>query len=70
MSDTLSPEAARWEPDAERAAFYDGLYAMYLTWRDAARSLGWALRPAAVPAAPLAGVPAASPSRTPEAPHV
>ncbi|MEW2158860.1 hypothetical protein AB0950_26825 [Streptomyces sp. NPDC007189] len=62
--------SSRWEPDAGRAAFYDGLYAAYLTWRGAARSLGWAPRPAAVPAAPLAGVPAASPLRTPEAPHV
>ncbi|WP_330336456.1 FGGY-family carbohydrate kinase [Streptomyces sp. NBC_00557] len=59
-----------WEPDGERAAFYDGLYAAYITWRDAARSLGWAPAPASVPAAPLAGAPAASPPRTPETPHV
>ncbi|MGW3199021.1 FGGY family carbohydrate kinase [Streptomyces sp. NPDC001118] len=75
-----------WEPDAERAAFYDGLYDTYLTWRDTARSLGWAPTPAPIPApavapAPVApaaaasasapaAVPSATSGRTPEAPHV
>ncbi|WP_318205019.1 FGGY-family carbohydrate kinase [Streptomyces sp. SCL15-4] len=51
---------ARWEPDPARAAFYDGLHDTCLTWRAAARSLGWA--PAPAPAS--AAVPA------PELPHV
>ncbi|GAA2493661.1 FGGY-family carbohydrate kinase [Streptomyces gobitricini] len=32
---------SRWEPDPERGAVYDGLYESFLTWRAAARSLGW-----------------------------
>ncbi|MFI0167587.1 FGGY-family carbohydrate kinase [Streptomyces sp. NPDC017095] len=55
---------ATWEPDAERTAFYDGLYDTYITWRAAARSLGWSSAPAPAPAAPP---PAAF---APEAPHV
>ncbi|MFF8289468.1 FGGY family carbohydrate kinase [Streptomyces sp. NPDC016309] len=31
----------RWEPDPGRGAFYDGLHESFLTWRAAARSLGW-----------------------------
>jgi xylulokinase len=30
-----------WEPDPGRSAFYDELYESFLTWRAAARSLGW-----------------------------
>ncbi|MGA4800132.1 FGGY-family carbohydrate kinase [Streptomyces lavendulocolor] len=30
-----------WEPDPGRGAFYDELYESFLTWRAAARSLGW-----------------------------
>ncbi|MEV8593854.1 FGGY-family carbohydrate kinase [Streptomyces sp. NPDC052012] len=52
-----------WEPDPERAAFYDGLYASYLTWRDAARALGWTAAVGSGPA--LAPVPHAV-----KAPHV
>ncbi|MGI5484310.1 FGGY family carbohydrate kinase [Streptomyces lavendofoliae] len=35
-----------WEPDPRRGAYYDGRYESFLTWRAAARSLGWS------PAAP------------------
>ncbi|GGS55277.1 FGGY-family carbohydrate kinase [Streptomyces cinerochromogenes] len=41
-----------WEPDPGRAALYDELYAAHLTWRDAARGLGWT--PAATRRAPEA----------------
>ncbi|MER7112182.1 FGGY-family carbohydrate kinase [Streptomyces sp. NPDC000229] len=30
-----------WEPDPGRSAFYDARYESFLTWRGAARSLGW-----------------------------
>ncbi|RLU81315.1 carbohydrate kinase [Streptomyces griseocarneus] len=40
---------AGWEPDPGRSAFYDELHASFLTWRDAARSLGWS---SAAPHAP------------------
>ncbi|GAB1334009.1 FGGY-family carbohydrate kinase [Streptomyces sp. E-15] len=63
-----------WEPDPERAAFYDGLYDTYLTWRDTVRSLGWASAPTAPPASAAtvapAVVPAAAPAPVPKAPHV
>ncbi|MGK5543751.1 FGGY family carbohydrate kinase [Streptomyces sp. URMC 127] len=52
---------AGWEPRPERSAFYDELYAGFLTWRDAARSLGWAsaATPAHVPAQASAPAPVA-----------
>ncbi|MFV0131268.1 FGGY family carbohydrate kinase [Streptomyces sp. HMX112] len=40
-----------WEPDPGRGARYDELYASFLTWRGAARSLGWAPAAPSVPAA-------------------
>ncbi|MEE1754718.1 FGGY-family carbohydrate kinase [Streptomyces sp. SP18CS02] len=39
-----------WEPDPRRAARYDELHASFLTWRDTARSLGWAPAPGPGPA--------------------
>lgn len=32
---------SRWEPDPARGEFYDALHESFLTWRTAARSLGW-----------------------------
>ncbi|MEU7281155.1 FGGY-family carbohydrate kinase [Streptomyces sp. NPDC045431] len=43
---------AGWEPDPGRAAHYDELYEAFLTWRAAARSLGWAPVPATARKAP------------------
>jgi xylulokinase len=56
-----------WEPDAGRAAFYDVFYDAYLTWRDAARSLGWTATPAHTAVPP---VPAGSLAPAPKATHV
>ncbi|MEU1819023.1 FGGY-family carbohydrate kinase [Streptomyces roseifaciens] len=58
---------AGWEPDPERSAFYDELYASFLTWRDAARSLGWS--PAAAPAPVPAPMPAPAPAPVGNAAH-
>ncbi|QGV82112.1 FGGY-family carbohydrate kinase [Streptomyces ficellus] len=43
-----------WEPDPGRRAHYDGLYESFLTWRAAARSLGWSPAPADITEAPHA----------------
>ncbi len=65
-----------WEPDPERTALYDELYAAYLGRREAARSLGWAPPSGDAPSPPAVSAPvravsaAGTPSDAPKATHV